>query len=229
MHKILRACYYWPTIFDDIYKEVSSCHEYHIFNRRRKMQPLPLNPISVEAPFMQWGLYLIGEINPQSSSQQKWILTTTNYFMKWIEVIPTKQATDIVIIQFLETNILSRIRFPVNIITDNTTTLNSKRMEKCFQDYNIILGHSTMYYPQGNGLAESMNKSLTRIIKRLLQESKRALHKNIIYALWANRVTTNKYISTSPFQIIYGEDTIFARQEAVARTGGRAKCCVEKD
>jgi hypothetical protein len=53
-------------------------------------------------------------------------------------------------------------------------------MEKFCQDYNITLGHSTTYYPQGNGLAESSNKSLTRIIKRLLQDNKKAWHKNYI-------------------------------------------------
>jgi hypothetical protein len=77
------------------------------------------------------------------------------------------------------------------------------------QDYNITLGHSTMYYPQGNGLAESSNKSLTRIIKRLLQDNKKAWHKKLIYALWVDRVTTKKSISTSPFQIVYGADAIF--------------------
>jgi hypothetical protein len=119
MHKILRVGYYWPTIFADVYKEVSSCHECHIFDGRRKLQPLPLKSISVEAPFMQWGLDFIGEINPPSSVQHKWILMTTDYFTKWIEAIPTKQATDAVIIQFLETNILSRFGCPVKIITDN--------------------------------------------------------------------------------------------------------------
>jgi hypothetical protein len=75
MHKILRAGYYWPTIFADVYKEVSSYHKCHIFDGRRKLQPLPLKLISVEAPFMQWGLDFIGEINLPSSAKQKWILT----------------------------------------------------------------------------------------------------------------------------------------------------------
>lgn len=35
--------------------------------------------------------------------------------------------------------------------------------------YRISLGHSTAYYPQGNGLAESSNKSLINIIKKLLE------------------------------------------------------------
>ena len=44
--------------------------------------------VKVEAPFQQWGLDFIGEIHPQSSAQHRWILTTTNYFMKWVEAIP---------------------------------------------------------------------------------------------------------------------------------------------
>jgi transposase InsO family protein len=144
-----------------------------------------------------------------SFAQHKWILTTTDYFTKWIEEIPTKQATDAVIIQFLETKILSRFGSLVKIIIDNAVAFKSKRMEKICQDYNITLGNSTMYYPQGNGLAEFSNKSLTRIIKRLLQDNKRAWHKNIIYALWTDRFTTKNSISTLPFYIIYRADAIF--------------------
>jgi hypothetical protein len=78
---------------------------------------------------MEWGLDFIGDINPPSSVQHKWILTNTDYFTKWIEVVPTKQAIDTVIIQFLERNILSRFGCPVKIIIDNAATFKSKRME----------------------------------------------------------------------------------------------------
>jgi hypothetical protein len=67
-------------------------------------------------------LDFIGEIHPPSSGKHKWILTTTEYFTKWIEVVPTRQATDVVIIKFLESNILSRFGCPRKIIIDNATT-----------------------------------------------------------------------------------------------------------
>jgi hypothetical protein len=51
VHKILRVGFYWPNIFSDVYKEVSICHECQSFDGKRKLQPLPLKPISVEAPF----------------------------------------------------------------------------------------------------------------------------------------------------------------------------------
>jgi hypothetical protein len=209
MHNILRVGFYWPSIFSDVYKEVSKCHECQNFDGKIKLHPLPLKPIFVEAPFRQWGLDFIGEIHPQSSSQHKWILTATNYFTKWIEAVPTTQATNVVIIQFLEDNILSRFICPIKIITDNATTFKSKKIDKVCSDYNITLGHSTSYYPQGNGLVESSNKRLVRIIKKLLQDNKNAWHKKLIHALWADKITPKRSIATSPFQIVYGTEAIF--------------------
>jgi len=196
-------------MFRDIYKKIAACHECQVFEGRRKLMPLPLVPIYVEAPFQQWGLDFIGEIHPPSSGQHRWILTATGYFTKWIEAIPTRQANDSVIISFLENNILSRFGCPIKIITDNAQAFKSKRMINFCHQYHISLGHSTAYYPQGNGLAESSNKSLVRIIKKLLQDNKKAWHLKLKYALWADRICTKRSIGTSPYELVYGAEAIF--------------------
>ena len=87
--------------FSDVKIFFTSCHKCQIFERKKKLFPLPLKPISTENPFQQWGLDFIGGIRPPSSSQHKWILIATNYFTKWIESIPTRQATDSIIISFI--------------------------------------------------------------------------------------------------------------------------------
>jgi len=69
--------------------------------------------------FSNGGWISLVKFNPTSSGQHRWILTATDYFMKWIKEIPTRQATDVVIISFLENNILSRFGFPNKLITDN--------------------------------------------------------------------------------------------------------------
>ena len=100
-------------------------------------------------------------------------MTATKYFTKWIELIPTRRDTYNVIIKLIEENILSRFGFPRRIITDNVKAFKSKKIVIFCQSYNITLGHSTTYYPQGNGLAKSSNKSLIKIIKKLLQDNKK--------------------------------------------------------
>ena len=51
VNKILRAGFYWPSLFSDVYKETTKWHQCQVFYGKRKVVPLPLNPISVEPPF----------------------------------------------------------------------------------------------------------------------------------------------------------------------------------
>jgi transposase InsO family protein len=88
-----------------------------------------------------------------------------------------------VVIDLIEENILSRFSCPRKIVTDNAQDFKSMAMISFCQKYNIVLSHSTTYYPQGNGLVESSNKSLINIIKKVLNENKRSWHVHLKYAL----------------------------------------------
>ena len=53
-----------------------------------------------------------------------------------------------------------------------------------------------------------------RTIKKLLQE-KKAWNSKLVYALWANRVSTKNPIGTSPFQLVYGTNVVFPASMAM--------------
>jgi hypothetical protein len=46
----------------------------------------------VEKPFTQWGLDVIGPLNPKSNKGNSYIITTTCYFTKWQEAMALKNA-----------------------------------------------------------------------------------------------------------------------------------------
>ena len=137
------------------------------------MKSLPLKPIHASGPFQQWGFDFIGEINPHSSGQHKWILVATNYFTKRIEAIPTRKADHNVVIRFLIENIFTRFGCPHKLVTDNTKAFREKELVDMCDSKVIKLVHCTSYYPQGNGSLESSNKSMIRIIKKLLEDNKK--------------------------------------------------------
>ena len=99
--------------------------------------------------------------------------------------------------------------YPRKIITDNAAAFGSKKMVHFCHRYQIALGHSTTYYPQGNGLAKSSNKSLVAIIKKLLEENKKSWHNKLVHALWADRLTKKNSIGMSPYQLVYGTEAVF--------------------
>ena len=84
-----------------------------------------LKPIISTCPFVKWGLYSIGTINPPSSTGHTFILTTTNYFTKWSEVVPLKHATDESVITFFQETIFPRFGVPIQIVSDNGPTFIS--------------------------------------------------------------------------------------------------------
>jgi transposase InsO family protein len=110
---------------------------------------------------------------------------------------------------FLETNIFSRFIYPINLIIDNAQAFNSKAMIDFYGIHIIALAHSMPYYPQGNGLVESSNKTLIRIIKKFLNENKKFWDFKIKYDLWDDRISTKRSLGASPFQLVYGIDFFF--------------------
>jgi hypothetical protein len=82
-----------------------------------------------------------------------------NYFTKWIEAIPTRNASHKVIIGFLE-DIMERFGCPDRIITDNVASFKAEPLIQFCEQFGITLIHSTPYYPQGNGLQNPQTKAL---------------------------------------------------------------------
>ena len=56
---------------------------------------------------------------------------------------------------------------------------------------------------------------MVNIIKKKLEINKKSWHNKLANALWADRVSQNKSIGMSPFELVYGVDTVFSTSLAV--------------
>jgi hypothetical protein len=100
-YNILKVGYFWPSLFTDVCENIRACVKCQKFFGKQQLKFFPLKPVVASRPFQQWGLDFIGEIHPTSSGQHRQILTTTYYFTKRIEAIPTRNSSHKVIISFL--------------------------------------------------------------------------------------------------------------------------------
>ncbi|XP_057853361.1 uncharacterized protein LOC131063526 [Cryptomeria japonica] len=132
-----------------------------------------------------------------------YILPTTNYFTKWVEAFPTKKANSEVVCDFLKDCILVHFGVPQKIVADNASYFSFEELTMFYYEHQITLSHSSDYFPQGNGLAESSNKNLVAIMKKLVDDNAQNWHKMLYEALWADRITPKRAIGMEPYELVY--------------------------
>ena len=118
-----RAGYFWPTMLEDCFRYYKGCQDCQKFGAIQRAPASAMNPIIKPWPFRGWGIDMIGMINPPSSKGHKFILVATDYFTKWVEVIPLKKVDSGDAIQFVQEHIIYRFGIP--------QTYNRSRLDLC--------------------------------------------------------------------------------------------------
>ena len=108
------------------------------------------------------------------------------------------------VILFLEYSIIKRFGVPDLLVLDNASYFSSIELNKFALEKGIRVRYSTNYHPHGNGLVESTNKNLLKILKKTVSNHHHDWNTTLSNALWADRVTPKSSIGDSPFFLVYG-------------------------
>lgn len=110
-YKVLRSGYYWPSLFKDAKKFVSSCDTCQRMGRLVPSDEMPLQTqISIE-PFEKWALDFMVLISPMSK-KKKYILVFINYVTKWLESKAFYVETEKEVVELLFEDIFTRFGVP---------------------------------------------------------------------------------------------------------------------
>ena len=71
-----------------LYSKIRSCDACQRVNREMVISTPQLHPIPVKAPWYHIGIDFIGPVNPTSSQGNRYILTISDYFSKFVEAVP---------------------------------------------------------------------------------------------------------------------------------------------
>ena len=126
--------------------------------------PTPLHPIIAVGPFAKWGIDFI-TCNPHSAGGHAYIILAVDYFTKWAEAMPTFEADGKTTTIFVFNHIIARFGVPQAIITDHGHHFRNIMMTELTSQLGLRHDSSTPYYPQDNGLVESINKVLVIMIR----------------------------------------------------------------
>jgi hypothetical protein len=84
----------------------------------------------------------------------------------------------------------------------------SHQVREFVESLKIKLNSSSPYYAQANGLAESSNKTLIKLIKKKIKENPKRWKEVFSEALWAHRISKHSATKVTPFELVYGQEVI---------------------
>ncbi|XP_013751475.1 uncharacterized protein LOC106453815 [Brassica napus] len=113
-----RAGYYWPTMAADADIQTKHCDQCQRHAPVSKLPPENLKSISSPWPFRKWGMDIVGKF-PMVPGQKVFLLVVTDYFSKWVKAEALSRTTDLQILKFLWTYVITRFGVPHEIVTDN--------------------------------------------------------------------------------------------------------------
>ena len=93
---------------------------------------------------------------------------------------------------------------PIELISDQGGHFLNHIIRDLTMHYAVVHKKSTPYYPQANVLAESTNKILQTILKKIVNENHTDWDDKLQSAVWAYRTTFKPNIQFTPFRMAFG-------------------------
>ncbi len=168
-----------------------------------------VRPMMGARAFAKWGIDFVGPIHPAAmKTHAEYIIVATDYVTKWVEAKATVKNDAHTTAKFLYKNIFTRYGLPIEIVSDRGTHFLNETIEYLLGEFMVIHKKSAPYHPQANGQAESTNKILCTVLKKVVSDTKTDWELKLPSVLWAYRVAYKTAIGTMPFNMVFGLDAI---------------------
>jgi hypothetical protein len=161
--KILRAGYFWPSLFNNCITTIQKCHACQTYNQKIQSHTAPLHPMVSVGPFAKWTIDFM-TFHPHSAGGHGYIIVAVDYFTKWAEAMPTFENTGNTATLFLFNHVIARFGVPQAIITDQGSHFRNFMMSELTEKLGLHHDNSTPYYPQANGQVEVINTVLITML-----------------------------------------------------------------
>lgn len=207
-YKRLALNYYWPGMYADVVKAVTSCDTCISF-KHQTHAPLGEmgDPKICNRPFQIISVDLVGPL-PPTRKQNCFILVVTCCFSKYCLLFPIRRATAEIITRILEENVLLVHGIPSTIIMDNGKQFVSATLKQMLSKYNVANVHFTPKYSPHVNTVERYNKTIITAISTFISNDQRIWDQLVPKIQFAINNAVNEVTGYTPSFLVHGRELI---------------------
>ncbi|CAB4004480.1 LOW QUALITY PROTEIN: uncharacterized protein K02A2.6-like [Paramuricea clavata] len=193
MKALARSYVWWPTLDEDIEREVKSCNQCQLHHTTPAAAPL--HPW--EWPGHPWTQLHIDYAGPFKGEM---FLVVVDAYSKWLEVHQMTSTTSTATIEKLR-EIFATHGLPTTVVSDNGTNFTSNEFEEFMKRNGIKHIKVSPYHPASNGQAEHAVRIFKEGIEKMKEGSMRT---KLSRFLLKYRITPHTTTGVPPAELLMG-------------------------
>jgi hypothetical protein len=151
----------------------------------------------------------VGPINPLSKiTGAIYIITTTEYLTRWVEVALVKYCNTKTTAHFLFEHVITRFGCPIFFMSDQGTHFINITICAMLEEFEVHHQKSTMYHPQVNATVDAFNKIIENALTKICNINRDDWDLKVLAVLWAYRTTYKNLIGHTPFKLVYDQEAV---------------------
>ena len=202
--------YFWPSMAQDIESHIKMCKICHQqndrYNAKNKVPLQPWGPPTARNQRIHFDL--VGKLK-SSSTKFKYILSITDAFSRWVELVPIENKEAITVAKALWDNWICRFGFYKQSVSDGGGEFDNeilKELTKLMASKHHII---SPYSPSVNGIIERVHRSLGAYIRSFCEEQTTDWVELMPALTFSLNTKVHSATKLTPYFITYGEHPLF--------------------
>jgi hypothetical protein len=197
--------YYLHGIRTDVDLWVARCDECESIKPPGKRVKAPLGKMPVGGVMDRLGTDILGPL-PETPRGNKYILVVTDYFSKWVEILPVPDQTAVTCAEKILNEVIARFGTPLSLHSDQGRNYESLIFTELCRLLEVRKTRTSAGNPRCNGLTERYNRTMVRMIKAYIKDEQTYWDRFLGCLARAYRSTVQESTGLTPNLIMIGRE-----------------------
>ena len=173
---------------------------------QRKPPKQRLGHMASKPPRYPWETVAMDFCGPYATTESgmRYVLVLVDHFTKWVELVPTTDMQAITVVRVFYQRVICQHGVPGRLLSDNGPQFRSALVEALCKYFGMDKVYSSAYYPQGDGYAERMMRTMNNSLSVLCREDPYRWDEYIPGLQFAYNSSAHEALGYSPFEMNTG-------------------------